>query len=360
MPSLGSISVASVLTAVVLTLAGCYSGAPAPGTTDPPLMTASPDASPVIADCPNFVEVVVTGPVPGDDGTEDGPVAREQQRISGDVDLAAQYGAGHPDEFASMRYENGPRVRLVIGFTAHIEEHCAALRAILEYPEEFEIIRQPATEAQLMTIMDDLSARYRERMRSIGMGAGVLDLTLRADGEAVAAEVVADYGELVRITLGMLPYPDRFASGSQCGPLVGPIAAGLPLVAATTLDGDTVRTGMDFRGTVSVLNVGAEPIDFQSGPTQTAVVFRPGAEAPSGLFTGGLDAIGFGKRLAPGESVDLEVVGGTASCDPDLGYALPPGDYEVRVPVIQLTMHDNAPTELSYVLSEPVPLTITP
>jgi hypothetical protein len=53
-------------------------------------------------------------------------------------------------------------------------------------------------------------------------------------------------------------------------------------------------------------------------------------------------------------------VGGTASCDPALGYALPPGDYEVRVPVVQLTMHDNAPTEVSYVLSEPVPLTITP
>jgi len=360
MSPLQSTSLASLLAAVVVTVAGCYSSAPAPGATAEPPASGSPVAPLATAGCPNFVEVVATGPLPGDDGTEDGPLAREQQRISGDVDLAIQYAADHPDEFASVRFENGPRVRLVIGFTAHIEEHCAALRAILEFPDEFEIIRQPATEARLLTIMDDLSARYRERMPSIGLGAGVLDLALRADGEAIAAEVLAEYGELVRITLGMLPYPDRFAGGSQCGPLVGPIAAGLPLVAAATLDGDTIRSGMDFRGTVSVRNTGADPIDFQSGPTQTAVVFRPGAEAPSGFFTGGLDAIGFGKRLAPGESVDLEVVGGTASCDPALGYALPPGDYEVRVPVVQLTMHDNAPTEVSYVLSEPVPLTITP
>jgi len=358
--SLQSTSLAFLLAAVIVTVAGCYSGVPAPGTTAEPPTSASPVAPVATAGCPNFIEVVETGPLPGDDGTEDGPLAREQQRISDDVDLAARYGADHPDEFTSVRYENGPRVRLVIGFTAHIEEHCAALRAILEYPDEFEIIRQPATQAQLMTMMDDLSARYRERMRTIGLGAGVLDLTLRADGDAIAAEVLAEYGELVRITVGLLPYPDRFAGGSQCGPLVGPIAAGLPLVAAATLDGDMIRSGMDFSGSVSVRNTGVDPIDFQSGPTQTAVVFQPGAEAPSGFFTGGLDAIGFGKRLAPGESVDLEVVGGTASCDPALGYALPSGDYEVRVPVVQLTMHDNAPTEVSYILSGPVPLTITP
>ena len=46
MPSLGSMSLASVLTAVVLTAAGCYSGAPAPGATDGPLATGVSEASP--------------------------------------------------------------------------------------------------------------------------------------------------------------------------------------------------------------------------------------------------------------------------------------------------------------------------
>ena len=310
--------------------------------------------------CPNFVEVVETGPLPGDDGTEDGPLAREQERIREDIYAATAYGLAHPDEYASIRYENGPRVRMVVGFTAHIEEHCAALRAILEYPDEFEIILQPATEARLDEIMQALSALAGDRMRSVGRGAGEVHLTLRADGEDVAAEMHERYGDLVEITVGLLPYPDRFSGDPLCGPLVGPIDVDSPLVAVATLDVGSVRSGLDFGGTVIVRNAGADVFDFQSGPTQSAVVFRPGAAAPSGFYTGGMDAIGYGARLEPGGSVSLDVVGGTASCDPALGYALPPGLYEVRVPVVQLTMHDIAPTEVSYVLSGPIPLTIAP
>lgn len=355
----------SLVAVAVLFVAGCsvsqpgLSGEPTvmPAVTATPAPTREP---PSVTGCPNFVEVVETGPLPGDDGTEDGPVAREQQRISGDVDRGIAYGADHPDEFASIRFENGPRVRMVIGFTAHIEEHCAALRAILEYPDEFEIIRQPATELRLEQIQEDLFARYRESMRSVGRGAGVIHLVLRADGEDVAEEVRAEYGELVEITVGLLPYPDPFAGDPVCEPLVGPIVAESQLVAVALLDGPTVRSGLDFRGTVTVRNTGADAFDFQSGPTHAAVVFKPGSESPSGFWTGGMDAVGFGKRLAPGESVDLELVGGTASCDPALGYALPPGQYEVRVPVVVLTDQGNAPTKVEYILSEAVPLTIVP
>jgi hypothetical protein len=355
----------SLVAVAVLLVAGCSVRQPGVSgeATVLPAVTATPTPTgepPSVTACPNFVEVVETGPMPGDNGAEDGPVPRAQQRISGDVDLAIDYGADHRDEFASVRYENGPRVRMVIGFTAHIEEHCAALRAILEYPDEFEIIRQPATELRLEQIQEALAARYRELMRSVGRGAGVIHLALRADGQDAAAEVLAEYGELVEITVGLLPYPDRFGGDPVCEPLVGPIARDSQLVAVAHLGAGSVRSGLDFRGTVTVRNTGADAFDFQSGPRHAAVVFKPGSESPSGFYTGGMDAVGFGKRLAPGESVDLELVGGTASCDPVLGYALPPGQYEVRVPVVVLTGHDNAPTEVSYILSEAVPLTIVP
>jgi hypothetical protein len=347
-----------------LMVAGCGAAGPV-ASPIPPTTMASPSSSSgssssEVPACPNFVEVVETGPLPGDDGTEDGPLARAQQRLSGDIDAAVAYGAEHADEYASIRYENGPRVRIVIGFTAHVDEHCAALRELLEYPDEFEIILQPATEARLDEIMNELVGLAGDRMRSVGRGAGVVHLALRADGESVAAEVLAAYGGLVEITVGMLPYPDRFSGDPLCGPLIGPIAVDAPLVAAATLDGDTVRSGQDFRGTITVRNVGADVFDFQSGPTQSAVVFRRGADAPSGFYTGGMDDIGYGARLAPGESVELKVIGGTASCDPALGYALPPGEYEVSVPVVLLTMHENAPTEVSYVLSGRIPLTVVP
>ena len=361
MPSLRPTAIA---VAAVLAVAACGTGQP--GASAPPSETpiaTSPSLSPTASGgCPNFVEVVATGPLPGDDGTEDGPVAREQQRIAGDADLAVQYGADHPDEFASLRYENGLRVRLVIGFTAHIEQHCAALRAILEYPDEFEIIRQPATEARLDEIMGEIIDMVGGTFQSVGRGAGVIHVNLRADGDDVAANVVAAYGDLVEITVGLLPYPDRFAGLPLCGPEPGEATSEAPLTAAAELDSDVVASGADFRGKVTITNSGDVAYDFQSGPTQTAVVYLPGAATPSGFFTGGMDAIGFGATLARGESVTLDVVGGTASCDPSLGYALPPGSYEVRVQVqVQVqTMHDNAPTEVAYLLSDPVPLTIVP
>ncbi|HEX4897852.1 MAG TPA: hypothetical protein VFV53_05775 [Candidatus Limnocylindrales bacterium] len=361
MPSLGSISVATVLTAVVLAVAGCYSGAPAPGTADPPRVTASPEASPVIAVCPNFVDVVETGPTfGGEEITEGGPLAQEQSRLEADMTAVQAYASGHPGEFASIRWENGPRVRIVVGFTGRIEEHCAALRAILEYPDEFEIIRQPATEARLEQLQGELFARYREVLRSIGRGAGVLHVGFRADGEAAAAEVRAAYGDLVEITVGMLPYPDPFALDVSCGELPGPLVADSPFSVTATLATSTVRSGHDFRGTVTVTNTSAVTVLLDTGQPATAILFEAGSDRPVGFYEGGIGGTGFGGNLAPGESLGFDVLGGTASCDPAIGYALPPGSYEVRVPIDQYTMHDDAPTEVSYLLSEPVPLTIVP
>ena len=63
----------------------------------------------------------------------------------------------------------------------------------------------------------------------------------------------------------------------------------------------------------------------------------------------------------PATSLDLDVLGGDRQlrAGPRL-LRCPPGAYDVRVPVDQYTMHDDAPTEVSYLLSEPVPLTIVP
>lgn len=352
---------------VALLAAACAAG-PASAPPDPtasprptptPVGSARPSDLPSLEACPNFVEVVETGPMAGDDGTEDGPVAREQARISADVDAAAAYGAGFPDEFGSVRFENGPRVRLVIGFTSHLAEHCAALRELLEYPEEFEIVRQPATEAQLMAAMDQIIEMARPSLQGVGLAADVIHVTLRADGEAFAAEILEAYGDLVEITVGLLPYPNRFAVPAGCGD--EPLAASdAPLDLAVDLAADVIQPGADFRGEVEITNIGPEPFDFQSGPTQTAAVYLPGADSPVGFFTGGMDAIGYGATIAPGESITLDVIGGTASCDPALGWALPPGAYEVRVHVEVYTMVANGPTEVGYVVSAPLPLVIEP
>ncbi|MBA3875679.1 MAG: hypothetical protein C0498_01865 [Anaerolinea sp.] len=361
MPSLRWTSLATV---AVLVVAGCGVGGPLPssaGPSGPPASGSPPPSATPPADCPNFVEVVETGPLPGDDGAEDGPVAREQDRLRADVEAASAYGAAHTGEFASIRFENGPRVRIVIGFTTRLAEHCAALRSILEYPDEFEIIRQPTTAARLEEIQREIMVLAGDRMQSTGIGAGTIDIQLRADGEAIADRIQAAYGEIVTITVGMLRYPDRsLPADASCALLPDPIISETPLVAEAALDVAAVRPGADFRGTVTVTNTGPEIVEFASGDPMTAVVFRAGSNRPVGGFTGAIGGVGTGGTLAPGDSLDIGVLGGTASCDPALGYALPPGRYDVRVPVDQYTMRDNAPTEISYLLSEPVPLTIVP
>jgi hypothetical protein len=302
---------------------------------------------------------VETGAEPTD-FSEEGPLAQDQQRLQGDVEAAMAYGQRHADEFGSLRFENSPRVRLVIGFTDHLDEHCAALRDLLAYPDEFELVLAPVTETDLYAIQDQVMLMAGDYMQSAGSSSDTVGVSLRADGEAVAAEIAARYGDLVTITVGALIYPDRAAGGfGVCDDLVPPPpTAPTSLVATLKPIGSPVPSGHDFETMVTVTNTGGEVVSFESGSPLTALVYMPGTDEVVGIYTGGIAGVGIGAELGPGESIDVDVLGGTASCDPDLGYALPPGDYEVRVPVEQYEYPEDR-FERHAILSEPTPLTVS-
>lgn len=359
------------LMAAASLVAACGAGATPVPTDAAPSASATRGGSPSptggsagMPGCPNFVEVVETGPMPGDNGAEDGPVAREQSRLMGDADAAQEYGAAHSKEFASLRFENGPRVRIVIAFTGHIAEHCAALRELLAFPDEFELIIEERTEAELQAIQQEIVNRARPFLVSAGSGGatGVVEVGLRANGEGMARQIVEEYGDAVHVTVGLLSYPDRTrADGlTTCAPAMGTPRLDAPLRGTLVLESISVSSGADFEARVRVANVGIGDFDFQSGAPATALVFAPGGSEAIGTFTGGIGGVGLGQMLGPLDSVDIDVLGGTASCDPAIGYALPPGKYEVRAVIDVLTMHDNAPTEIEYILSDPAPLTIVP
>jgi hypothetical protein len=314
--------------------------------------------------CPNFVEVVETGPVPGDTGGEDGPIAQEQNRLTNDAEAAQEYGAAHADEFASLRFENGPRVRIVVAFTGHLAVHCAALRELLAFPEEFELVLEDRTEADLLEIQQEIVERARPFLVSASSGgaSGVIEVGLRANGEGMARQIVEQYGDAVHITVGLLSYPDRArADGlTTCGPAEGTLRQDAPLRGTLVLESINVASGADFNAKVRVANVGVNDFDFQSGSPATALVFAPGGGEAIGTFAGGIAGVGIGRVLRPRDSIDIDVLGGTASCDPALGYALPPGLYDVRAVIDVLTMHDNAPTDIGYILSDPAQLVVPP
>jgi hypothetical protein len=356
----GRLTAVAAIVAVVMS--ACAPGA-APTTGSNPVVPTGPaprdaTASVPALDCPNYVDVVETGPLPPDAG-ENGPVPQAQQRLANDIETAVAYGAAHPDEFASVRFENAPRVRIVIGFTDHIDVHCAALRAILEYPDEFEVIRQPKTASDVEQIQQAIVVLAGPKLRSTGIGAETIDVGLRADGEAIAEQIRAEYGDLVKLTVGLQAYPPGRAPDPDCTSLPGPLAIGSPFTATLKLLNPSVRSGEDFKGTATVTNKTDAPGEFESGEPVTAFVYRAGTDQVVGAYEGGIAGVGVGGTLGPGESIDVQVIGGTASCLPDLGYALPPGDYDVRAAIDQ---YDRTQPEMivRYLLSAPATLTVTP
>ena len=62
--------------------------------------------------------------------------------------------------------------------------------------------------------------------------------------------------------------------------------------------------------------------------------------------------------LGPGDTTAASFVGGTASCDPDLGYSLPAGDYEYRILVTAPRAPEVDDMTLVGFWSEPFPLTV--
>jgi len=83
------------------------------------------------------------------------------------------------------------------------------------------------------------------------------------------------------------------------------------------------------------------------------------AGGPFAVYAGDISGTGVGAELAPGDFLDIAVLVGTASCDPALGYRLPPGRYEVRTPVDQYE-YPGGEFEQHAILSSPTPLVITP
>lgn len=355
---------AIAVAAVASLVAACMAGATPGASTTLEGAPTPTRGSAGMPGCPNYSEVVETGPMPGDIGAENGPVEQEQVRLMGDVETAQRYGASHADEFASVRFENGPRVRVVVAFTGHIAEHCAALRKLLTFPEEFELVLEERTEVELLAIQEKIVDLARPFLVSAGSGGatGVIEVALRANGEAMARQIVERYGGAVHVTVGLLSYPDRTrADGlTTCAPAMATLRVDTPLRGSLVLETSSVSSGADFNAKVRVANRGMKDFDFQSGSPATALVFAPGGSEAIGTFAGGIDGVGLGRVLEPLQSIDIDVLGGTASCDPALGYALPPGLYDVRAVIDVLTMQDNAPTDIGYILSDPAPITIAP
>jgi hypothetical protein len=256
--------------------------------------------------------------------------------------------------------------QLVVGFTSNVAQHRTALAALLADPDRVLVCRVAHSQV-------DVSAAAAEIQRSvspgtdgfisISSGVDAVTVQLRGDRQAVADDLIARYGDLVSITLGNFPYPlssepTSPGTGALCSAdLTGPTDLN-GLHAVLTLSETSVHSGQDIDGTVTVTNTGGTATGFESGSPLVGSVVKPGTTTAVASYSGMIAGVGLGPMLQPGESTDIPVYVGTESCDPSLGYTLPPGQYEVlAVVVVHYPQAQGDPT-VNQLVTSPATLTV--
>jgi hypothetical protein len=142
----------------------------------------------------------------------------------------------------------------------------------------------------------------------------------------IAANLHDRFGEDVDLQVGFLDFPGGTLRGpaiSQERPLLLPEE-----IEASVDEAIEVRSGHDAHGELHVANRGHEEIVLH---TVTAYVFDAATDKVVGGFAGAQAAVLIRFPVAPQASIPIPMLIGTASFDPRLGYAIPPGQWAVEV-----------------------------
>jgi hypothetical protein len=175
-------------------------------------------------------------------------------------------------------------------------------------------------------------------------------IELAAWATDIAATLNAKYGDAVDLRVGAMTFPTRQLWVSEYSrQLHGePVASeGLDVEPLSPL---TVRSGRFTHQDVLVTNRAAhEQVLLTNGDLTSAVTDNAGTVV--GLYVGPHTLARVGFAIEPHRSRPVPVLIGTASVVPDLGYAVPPGQWWL---VIALQ------TDNGNMLTEPLEITITP
>jgi hypothetical protein len=172
-----------------------------------------------------------------------------------------------------------------------------------------------------------------------------------------AAELHRQFGDDVELTVGQLPYPPGRPSSRPRSPRSPSDPPPLldPGEVTVTLDGPAVvRSGHELRHGLLLLNHAGAELEVATNGGLTAGVLDPATGERVGGFAGWQTAPLIIFRAAPGETVRIPLLVGTTSSVPQLGYAIPPGDWLLEARVT-LGPH---PRESPVRRTPPLPLTI--
>jgi hypothetical protein len=139
------------------------------------------------------------------------------------------------------------------------------------------------------------------------------------------------FGDDVRLIVGALRYPERLRwrqhpSAPDDIPDLDPTVMIVELEAPIV-----VSSGRTAQGALRIHNMTTGIIVICTNGQVTAQVVDPRTRAVVGGGGGGQILPGVYFRAAPGETVVVPVLVGTASFLPELGYAVPAGEWAIRV-----------------------------
>jgi hypothetical protein len=263
-----------------------------------------------------------------------------QSALRGDFELIAGYGEEHPEAWAGAWWDNEPAVRIVAAFTADAGQHDAALRPRLRHPDRLVVEIRQHSLPDLRQVREEIQRTLEQRatqagrpiLTSIGEGAGVIRVALRADQENLASELAARYGSAVELQVGAFPFPDRRRSDPQ-PPAVAALEeqAFEALEISVEADQRVLEVGGDGHGQLVLRNGSSERIGpLDSGRPLIGSLLNASLETV-GTYGGWIAGTGMIIDLAPGQSASIPVIYGTTSTRADLGYAVPPGTYWLKV-----------------------------
>jgi hypothetical protein len=174
------------------------------------------------------------------------------------------------------------------------------------------------------------------------------DIRLSAHAVDVAARLYERFGEYVELTVGALHYPAGYRSPVSSRPSHPELD---PAELRVELDGPlSVGSGHTTRHGLLLTNLGDDAVTVRTNGQLTAQVADPTTGRAVGGYAGPQIAPLILFTAAPGETVRIPLLVGTASYDVELGYAVPPGRWAV---VATLDLGDGRTLR-----TPPLPLTV--
>ncbi len=261
-----------------------------------------------------------------------------QFELLDDLDVVRQFGERHPDAFVTVWFENAPKVRLVALLSGDdLAEHESELRQAVSYPDRLEVRRSRWSKSDRKDVRGALQECAADAIASMGHGRGVLRVQLWADQADRAEEICRRFGEAVVVTIGMFPYPDRFArTDQQPNPALDEPPpqrlAALPDDVRIELTEDLViRSGAHLRTMIRVHNESAVDLAANTNGQINGAVVHPDTGQRVGCYEGAQSMPLVRFDVPPGSTGDIPLLIGTASTKPELGWAVPPGPWAVRL-----------------------------